>query len=99
MPLKLDLPLSFSPTSSVVPRMELRTGLREFSPPYAHRRAAGSKSSLPLLCWIWSPEVVIYTVRVWNCEVPLLGTGSRLLPLRDLEVGYVGFIINACAGA
>ena len=57
----------FSPTLSVVPFLELRTE-REVSPLYAHRHATRSNLPLPLLCWIWSPEVVIYTVRVWNYE-------------------------------
>ena len=87
----------FSPTLSVVPFLELRTG-REVSLLYAHRRAARSTLPLPLLCWIWSPEVVIHTVRVWNREAPSFGAGSCLLPLHDLEVGYVVFIVNVCAG-
>ena len=57
----------FSPTLSVVPFLELRTR-REVSPLYAHRRASRSNLLLPLLCWIWSSEVVIYTARVWNYE-------------------------------
>jgi hypothetical protein len=87
----------FSPTLSVVPFLELRTR-REVSPLYAHRRAGRSNLPLPLLCWIWSPEVVIHTVRVWNREAPSFGAGSCLLPLHDLEVGYVVFIVNVCAG-
>ena len=70
-PLPLEIhPISFffSPTMSMVLFLELRTR-REVSPLYAHRRATRSNLPLPLLCWIWSPEVVIYTVRVWNYEV------------------------------
>ena len=48
----------FSPTLSVVLLLELRTR-REVSLLYTHRRAAKSTLPLPLLCWIWSPEVVI----------------------------------------
>ena len=87
----------FSPTLSVVPFLELRMG-REVSLLYAHRRAARSTLPLPLLCWIWSPEVVIHTVRVWNREAPSFGAGSRLLPLHYLKVGIVVSIDNVCAG-
>ena len=98
MPLEnTQVPLSFSPTLSGVPILELRTR-REVSLWYAHRRAARSTLPLTLLCWIWSPEVVIHTVCVWNREAPSFGAGSNLLPLHDPEVGAVVSIDNVCAG-
>ena len=67
MPWRFIPSFFFSPTLSVVPFLELRTR-REVSPPYAHRRASRSNLLLPLLCWIWSSEVVIYSARAWNYE-------------------------------
>jgi hypothetical protein len=34
-----------------------------------------------------------------GCSIDLIALVSWRRDLHDLEVGYVGFIINACAGA
>ena len=60
MPFKIHHPLSFSHPF----RRGSANRLREFSPPYAHRRAAGSKSSASAALLDQRPEVVIFTVRV-----------------------------------
>ena len=97
MPLEITPIHLFSPTLNVVPILELRSG-RELSQFGLHtRRASGSTSNLPLLCWIGSPEVVFLTGGVRNREAPSCWC-SELLQLHDLVVGAEFFIGNVCAG-
>ena len=71
-------------------------GLREFSPPYAHHRAAGSKSSASAASLDLEPG----GRRLHRMCVELRGATRvapevRLLPLHDLKVGAT-VVFAAC---
>ena len=70
--------------------------MREFSPPYAHRRVAGSKSSASAASLDLEPG----GRRLLRTFVELLGATHvalevRLLPLHDLEVS-AAIVFAAC---
>ena len=99
VPLSLSLSCSLS---HVVPRRAAHEGENSTA---ARRHAAEIPDPIQKIyfrnfCWIGDPEVFVdhrtcaSTQRCCTC-----GAGSLHQDLHDLEVGYVGFISNACAGA